>query len=94
MKYFANNKRNEKQFEVAKCLLLRLQPYDQPNIVVQRCLKLAPKFNGPFQMLQMVGVVAYKLKLSPNAGIHNMFHVFQLNKYEGEDSLLSVMDSK
>jgi hypothetical protein len=43
--------------------------------------KLAPRYIGPFPILQKCGPVAYKLELPPSlAGVHDIFHVSQLKK--------------
>jgi hypothetical protein len=43
--------------------------------------KLAPCYIGPFSILEKCGTVAYKLKLPPSlAGVHDIFHMSQLNK--------------
>jgi hypothetical protein len=43
--------------------------------------KLAPRYIGPFPILEKCGTVAYNLKLPPSlAGVHNIFHVSQLKK--------------
>jgi hypothetical protein len=43
--------------------------------------KLAPRYIGPFPILEKCGTVAYKLELSPSlAGVHDIFHVSQLKK--------------
>jgi hypothetical protein len=43
--------------------------------------KLAPRYISPFQILDMLGNVAYRLELLQTlAGVHNMFHISQLNK--------------
>jgi hypothetical protein len=43
--------------------------------------KLAPRYIGPFPILEKCGTVAYKLELSPSlVGVHNIFHVSQLKK--------------
>jgi hypothetical protein len=43
--------------------------------------KLAPRYIGPFSILEKCETVAYKLDLPPSlAGVHNIFHVSQLKK--------------
>ncbi|CAL9016944.1 unnamed protein product [Prunus brigantina] len=45
--------------------------------------KLAPRFIGPFEVLQQIGEVAYKLALPPQfSNVHNVFLVSMLRKYE------------
>lgn len=44
--------------------------------------KLSPRFVGPFEILERVGKVAYRLALPPVlSGVHNVFHVSMLRKY-------------
>jgi hypothetical protein len=43
--------------------------------------KLAPRFIGPFKIMEKRGEVAYQLELPPQfSDVHNMFHVSQLKK--------------
>ena len=47
-----------------------------------KCGKLSPRFIGPFEILERVGTVAYRLALPPNKfGVHKVFHVSMLRKY-------------
>ena len=44
--------------------------------------KLSLRFIGPFEVLEMVGTVAYRLALPPNlSGVHAVLHVSMLQKY-------------
>ena len=40
------------------------------------------RFIGPFEILERVGIVAYRLDLPPSmSGVHEVFHVSMLRKY-------------
>ena len=44
--------------------------------------KLSPRFIGPFEILERVGTVAYRLALPPSmSGVHEVFHVSMLQRY-------------
>ena len=44
--------------------------------------KLAPRYIGPFEVLERVGTIAYRLALPPSlSGVHEVFHVSMLRKY-------------
>ena len=44
--------------------------------------KLSPRFITPFEVLEMVGTIAYRLALLPSLlGVHEVFHVSMLRKY-------------
>jgi ABC-type uncharacterized transport system YnjBCD ATPase subunit len=48
---------------------------------------LSPRFIGPFEILERVGVMAYRLALPPNlSSIHHVFHVSMLRKYLSDPS--------
>jgi hypothetical protein len=43
---------------------------------------LAPRFIGPFKIIEKIGEVAYQLELLPQlSDVHNVLHVSQLKKY-------------
>lgn len=78
MKLYADSKRQERSFEVGNLVYLRLQPYRQTSIVTRRNLKLAPRYFGPYKVLERIGQVAYRLELPPDSQLHPVFHVSQL----------------
>ena len=44
--------------------------------------KLSPRFIGPFEILERIGTVGYRLALSPSmSGVHEVFHISMLRKY-------------
>ena len=44
--------------------------------------KLSPRFIGPFEILERVGTVAYRLALPLSmTGVHKVFHVSMLRRY-------------
>ncbi|XP_074369547.1 uncharacterized protein LOC141710938 [Apium graveolens] len=55
--------------------------------------KLAPRFYGPFEILQQIGQVAYRLKLPSTSKIHDVFHVSKLKKAVGKHTDFSTIPS-
>jgi len=43
--------------------------------------KMTPWYSGLLEILDRVGLVAYRLALPPMVKVHNVFHVSLLNKY-------------
>ena len=47
-----------------------------------KCGKLSSRFIGPFEILERVGTVAYRLALPPSMScVHEVFHVSMLRRY-------------
>ncbi|KAK8578800.1 hypothetical protein V6N12_069144 [Hibiscus sabdariffa] len=57
------------------------------SIVSDRERELSPRYISPFEVLEKVGPVAYRLALPPKFGkIHNVFHVSMLRRYRSDPS--------
>jgi hypothetical protein len=79
-KSYADQRRKPLQFQVGDFVYLRVSPTKG----VQRFSikgKLAPRYVGLFEILEVYGPVAYRIRLpSQLAAIHNVFHISQLKK--------------
>ena len=79
-KSYANTRRRELVFEIGDYVYLKVSPM----ISVRRFNmkgKLAPRYIGPFKVLERRGEVVYQLELPESlSGVHDVFHVSQLKK--------------
>ena len=57
------------------------------------CRKLTPRFVGPFEIVEKVGVVVYWIALPQSlSNLHDVFHVSQLRKYVYDASHVIQVD--
>ncbi|RVW93539.1 Transposon Ty3-G Gag-Pol polyprotein [Vitis vinifera] len=69
------------EFEVGDHVFLKVSPM-KSVMRFGRKGKLSPRFVGPFEILERVGTLAYKVALPPSLSkVHNVFHVSTLRKY-------------
>ena len=52
-----------------------------------------PLYVGPFEILARIGLVAYQSALPPYLRIHDVFHIYLLNKYVVDQSHIINWDN-
>ena len=74
-------RRRPLEFEVGDHVFLKVIP-KRGVVRFGKLGKLSPRFIGPFEILERIGIVAYRLALPPSMlGVHEVFHVSMLRKY-------------
>nr|GEV64338.1 putative reverse transcriptase domain-containing protein [Tanacetum cinerariifolium] len=79
-KSYADKIRKPLEFEVGDRVFLRVSPW-KGVVRFRKKGKLAPRYVGPFEILERIGLVAYRLRLPEELNsVHDAFHVSNLNK--------------
>ncbi|KAL0554261.1 hypothetical protein IC582_008178 [Cucumis melo] len=85
-KSYADVRRKDLEFEVGDKVFLKVAPM-RGVLRFERRGKLSPRFVGPFEILEQIGPVAYRLALPPSLStVHDVFHVSMLRKYVPDPS--------
>ena len=92
-KSYADTKRCDVEFQVGDQVFLKISPMKGVKRFGKKG-KLSPRFIGPFEILDKVGPVAYRLALPPAlADSHNVFHISMLRKYVSDPSHVLKYDT-
>ncbi|GJW82756.1 putative reverse transcriptase domain-containing protein [Tanacetum coccineum] len=79
-KSYVDYRRKQLEFEVGDRVLLRVSPW-KGVVHFGKKGKLAPRYVGPFEILEKISLVAYRLRLHAELNsVHDTFHVSNLKK--------------
>ena len=74
-------RRRPLEFEIGDYVFFKVMP-KRGVVRFGKREKLSPRFIGPFEILERIGTVAYRLALPPSiSGVDKVFHVSMLRKY-------------
>ncbi|KAL4017799.1 hypothetical protein IC575_021371 [Cucumis melo] len=85
-KSYADVRRKDLEFDVGDKVFLKVAPM-RGVLRFEKRGKLSPRFVGPFEILERIGPVAYRLTLPPSLStVHDVFHVSMLRTYVPDPS--------
>ena len=85
-KSYADLKRRDIAYEVGDKVFLKVLTW-RKILRFGKKGKLSPRFIGPYEVLEQIDPVAYRLALPPKlAKLHNVFHVSMLRRYHYDES--------
>ncbi|GKB13393.1 putative reverse transcriptase domain-containing protein [Tanacetum coccineum] len=91
-KSYADNRCNPLEFEVGDQVLLKVSPW-KGVIHFGKKGKLAPRYVEPFEILERIGLVAYRLRLPEElSSVHDIFYVSILKKCLADANLHVPLD--
>ena len=85
-KSYTDSKKKDIRYEIGEKVFLKVSPWKKV-MRFGKNYKLSPRFIGPYEVIEKVGLVAYRLVLPPELeNIHNVFHVSMLRRYRSDSS--------
>ena len=85
-KSYADMKRKDIRYEIGEKMFLKVSPWKKVMRFGKKD-KLSPRFIGPYEVIEKVSPMAYRLALpSDLEKIHNVFHVSMLRRYMSDPS--------
>ena len=69
-----------REFSVGNHVYLRVRE-KKSSLKLGSCAKMSPRYCGPFEVLERIGPVAYRLAFPASTRAHNVFRASLLEKY-------------
>ena len=76
MKSYADRHHRDLSFQIGDLVYLKLHHYRLSSLARRVNEKFAPKFYGPFSVIQCIGSMAYKCQLLPSSSTIHLFSTF------------------
>ncbi|GJX14028.1 hypothetical protein Tco_0205786 [Tanacetum coccineum] len=91
-KSYADKRRKPLQFSVGDYVLLKVSPW-KGVVRFGKKGKLAPRFVGPFEIIEKIGTMAYRLDFPEELdSVHDTFHMSNLKKCLADPTLQVPLD--
>ena len=85
-KSYTDLKIKDIEYEVGDKVFLKVSPW-RKLLRFRKKGKFSPRFIGPYEILERVRPVAYRLALPPKlAKLYNVFHISMLRRYRSDES--------
>ena len=68
------------EFHVGDHFYIRVRK-SKSSLKLRSCAKMSPRYCGSFEVLERIGLVAYRFALPASTRAHNVFHVSLIKKY-------------
>ena len=94
-KSYADLKMKDIEYGVGDTVFLKVSPWKK-LLRFGKKEKLSSRFIGPYEVLERIELVAYRLALPPElAKLHDVFHVSMFRKYHSDEShILPVQEAQ
>ena len=79
-KSYADRNKLFNEFQVGEHVYFHIKP-EKISFRISSCAKLEPQYCGPFEIIERIRLVAYRLAHPQTMKFHDVFHISLLKKY-------------
>ena len=88
----ANKKRKHMEFKEGEYVMLRIEKRRLKSVESHPKVKLAPRYYGPFKIVECINANSFRLAIPNSWKIHNAFHISLLHLYKGPIPTIPIID--